>query len=134
MRSEKNRTLMTRINVTPLVDVCLVLVIIFIVTTTAYLQPPFKLTLPKAHTAEKTKEQNIFVAVSPNGQLAIDETKVAKSEFKDLITSKIKTSRLKLIVIRADKEALSGDVIDVLKTVKNAGARRITFGTKEAAE
>ena len=41
MRSDDRREMVTEINVTPLVDVCLVLVIIFMVTTAMFLQPPF---------------------------------------------------------------------------------------------
>lgn len=134
MRSEKSKGLMSEINVTPLVDVCLVLVIIFMVTTTAFLEPPFKLDLPKANTAEKTKEKNIFVAVNADGALAINESLVNEQAFAQMITEKIKKSRLKLVVIRADEAATSGHVMDVLKIVKQAGARRITFGTEKAVE
>jgi biopolymer transport protein ExbD len=134
MRSENPRAMVTEINVTPLVDVCLVLVIIFMVTTAMFLQPPFEIKLPKAHTAEQTKEENLFVAVSPDGELAVNETKVSLAEFQTLIKDKLQHSRHKLVVIRADEKAKSGAVIDTLNLVKQAGARRITFGTDSKAE
>jgi biopolymer transport protein ExbD len=134
MRSENPRAMVTEINVTPLVDVCLVLVIIFMVTTAMFLQPPFEIKLPKAHTAEQTKEENLFVAVAPDGQLAVNETKVSPAEFPGLIREKLQHSRHKLVVIRADERARSGAVIDTLNLVKQAGARRITFGTDAKAE
>ena len=134
MRSENPRTMVTDINVTPLVDICLVLVIIFMVTTAMFLQPPFEIKLPKAHTAEQTKEENLFVAVAPDGSLAINETRVSLAEFQTLIKEKLQHSRHKLVVIRADEKAKSGAVIDTLNLVKQAGARRITFGTDSKAE
>jgi biopolymer transport protein ExbD len=134
MRSENPKELVTDINVTPLVDVCLVLVIIFMVTTAMFLQPPFEIKLPKAHTSEQTKEENLFVAVSPNGELAVNESKVGLQEFQELIRDKIKRSRNKLVVIRADENAKSGAVIDALNMIKQAGARRITFGTESKTE
>jgi len=134
MRNEKPKSLMTEINVTPLVDVCLVLVIIFMVTTSMFLEPPFEIKLPKAHTAEQTKEENIFIAVGSDGSLAINENRVDLQAFPEAISSRLKQSRMKLVVIRADEDALSGAVIDVLNIVKKAGARRITFGTEEIAE
>lgn len=134
MRSEKSRKLVTQINVTPLVDVCLVLVIIFMVTTTAFLQPPFPLELPKARTAEQTKEENLFVAVGPDGKLAINETRISEAEFEPALAARLRRSRNKLVIIRADENALSGAVLDVLQMVKHSGARRITFGTEELAE
>ena len=130
MRSERPKDLMTEINVTPLVDVCLVLVIIFMVTTTIFLQPPFDVELPEAHTAEQTKEENIFVAVSPGGELAINERSVPVAAFAETIGRQLESSRRKLVVIRADEGARSGRVMDVLKIIKQAGARRITFGTR----
>jgi biopolymer transport protein ExbD len=130
MRSESPKNLMTEINVTPLVDVCLVMVIIFMVTTTAFLEPPFKIILPKAHTAEQTKEENIFVGISPEGGLAINESRIAPEQFAAMIAEKLQKSRKKLVVIRADEKASSGQVIDVLNLIKKSGARRITFGTE----
>ncbi len=134
MRSEKPRELLTDINVTPLVDVCLVLVIIFMVTTTLFLQPPFEITLPRAHTAEQTKEENLFVAIAPDGRLAVNEQAVTWEDFSRTITDKLARSRTKLVVIRADEQSLSGAVLDALKTIKQAGARRITFGTEALKE
>jgi biopolymer transport protein ExbD len=134
MRNEAPKTIMSEINVTPLVDVCLVLVIIFMVTTTAFLQPPFEILLPKAHTAEQTKEENIFVAISPEGNLAINESQIPLEEFPATVAARLQQSRMKLVIIRADEKALSGTVIDVLNIVKKAGARRITFGTEQIQE
>jgi len=134
MRSEAPKTIMSEINVTPLVDVCLVLVIIFMVTTTPFLEPPFQIQLPKAHTAEQTKEENIFVAVSPEGNVAINESRIPPEQFPETIAARLKQSRMKLVIIRADEKAMSGAVIDVLNIVKKAGARRITFGTEQIQE
>ncbi len=134
MRSGSAKEMLTEINVTPLVDVCLVLVIIFMITTTAFLQPPFEVILPKANTAEQTKEENIFVAVGPAGSLAINESRVESREFSRLIKNRLKESRTKLVIIRADENSLSGSVIDILKIIKAAGARRITFGTEQQTE
>ena len=134
MRSESSQSIISEINVTPLVDVSLVLVIIFMVTTAAFLEPPFEITLPKAHTSEQTKEENIFVAISPDGSLAINESQIDGDKFAGLVADKIKRSRMKLVIIRADQGAMSGTVIDVLNIVKKAGARRITFGTEEIRE
>jgi biopolymer transport protein ExbD len=134
MRNEAPKTIMSEINVTPLVDVCLVLVIIFMVTTTAFLQPPFEIELPKAHTAEQTKEENIFVAISPEGNVAINESRIPLEEFPATVAARLQQSRMKLVIIRADEKAISGTVIDVLNIVKKAGARRITFGTEQIQE
>jgi biopolymer transport protein ExbD len=133
MRSESKHEILAEINVTPLVDVCLVLVIIFMVTTTMFLQPPFTITLPKARTAEQTKEENIFVAVAPDGSLAINESRIAGTDFPQMVRQRLASSRTKLVVIRADEQAQSGVVLDVLNELKRAGARRITFGTEEKA-
>ena len=134
MRSEEAKAIMSEINVTPLVDVCLVLVIIFMVTTTAFLEQPFEIQLHKAHTAEQTKEENIFVAVSPEGNVAINESRIPLEQFPAAIAERLKQSRMKLVIIRADEKAMSGAVIDVLNVVKKAGARRITFGTEQIQE
>jgi biopolymer transport protein ExbD len=134
MRNENSKELMCEINVTPLVDICLVLVIIFMVTTAMFLQPPFQVILPKANAEDKSADGNIFVAIGQDGSLAVNESRTPAEGFVETINTKLRFSRTKSIVIRADEKTPSGTVIDIMNTIKLAGARRITFGTEAAKE
>jgi biopolymer transport protein ExbD len=65
----------TDINITPLVDVCLVLVIIFMVTAPLFSDPPIKVDLPSAHTKEGEEADKITVTLSKDGEYALDARK-----------------------------------------------------------
>jgi biopolymer transport protein ExbD len=118
------------INVTPLVDVCLVLVIIFMVTAPLFSNPPLKVDLPKAHTQEGHEGDKITLTIGKNGQVAV-ETKIypnASATSNDL-KERLSQSEAKVVIIRADKDALNGWLIDAMAAAKMAGARNITIAT-----
>ncbi|MEW6515502.1 MAG: biopolymer transporter ExbD [candidate division FCPU426 bacterium] len=131
MRSENPKALMTEINVTPLVDICLVLVIIFMVTTAMFLQPPFEVSLPPAHARDQAGTGPVFVAIGEDGRLAINESPVAEDRFEDAIMLRLLQSPSKRVIIRADAKVASLKVLKTLEAVKAAGAERISFGTEE---
>ena len=120
------------INVTPLVDVCLVLVIIFMVATPMMSQPAFDVNLPKAQTKEGKEEDKVTISMSADGRLAIDS-----NEMKDLkeLKKKLKIAILDtdsaVVVIKADKDALHGDLTDVMAVAKAAGAKVLTVATEQ---
>lgn len=123
------------INVTPLVDVCLVLVIIFMVTAPLMSDPVIKVTLPKAHTQEKDKEQEkLTITLGKDGRLALDQ-----KEFKDLkemeeeLKIKLSVSESKLVILRADQDAQHGKLTDLMAAAKEAGAQSLTIATDQSA-
>lgn len=124
--------LVTGINVTPLVDVCLVLVIIFMVTAPLLTQPVFKVDLPKARTQEGEEKDKIVITIAPDGRLALDE-----KEFKDMedltrqLRLKLALSEAGYVVIRADKDSLHGRLTDVMARAKEAGALSLTIATQQ---
>jgi biopolymer transport protein ExbD len=124
-------TIMAEINVTPLVDICLVLVIIFMVTTAMFLQPPFEVWVPKTMATDQGREGNLFVAIASDGNLAINEAKVTSRDFPEIIATRLLQSQTKRVIIRADARVLSQTVLQALDTIKQAGAQHISFGTEE---
>jgi len=122
----------TGINVTPLVDVCLVLVIIFMVATPMLTQPAFDVNLPKAQTKEGKEEDKVSVSLSKDGRLAIDA-----KEFKDLadlergLKRAIAMTESGLVVIKADRDATHGQLTEVMGRAKEAGARSLTVATEQ---
>jgi biopolymer transport protein TolR len=126
-----SKEILAEINVTPLVDICLVLVIIFMVTTALFLEPPFKVVLPPAHSSDTRGDGNIFVTIAADGSLAVNERRTDLGAFADIITYQILLSKSKRVVIRADQNTLSDKVLAVLAMIKDSGAHQISFGTDE---
>ena len=119
------------INITPLVDVCLVLVIIFMVTAPILLQPSLPVKLPEAVTSEGKEKQNVTITITQDGQWAVNQTSVTLDGLKASLRRSIEQTPEHYVVIRADKMARQGLVLEALKLAKEGGARIIAIATKE---
>jgi biopolymer transport protein ExbD len=118
------------INVTPLVDITLVLLIIFIVTAKLIVSQSIPLDLPKAATGSDTAKQQILsVIMAADGRIQADGKTLAND---DAILGVAKEARAKeaelRAVIKADKEVPHGRVIHVLDLLKTADVKKIAFG------
>jgi biopolymer transport protein ExbD len=121
------------INVTPLVDVTLVLLIVFMVTAKIIVSQGMPMDLPKAASGEEV--QNVFsVELTMDGKTRVDSQGVASD---DSIADLAKQARAKnkdvRAVIRADKKVEHGRVIRVLDILKQAGVAKIAFAVAPTA-
>jgi biopolymer transport protein ExbD len=129
---EDEEGIISGINVTPLVDVTLVLLIVFMVTAKIIVSQGMPMDLPKAATGEEV--QNVFsVELTLDGHTRVDSTAVPSdasiSELAKQAKSKNKDIRA---VIRADKKVEHGRVINVLDLLKQAGIAKIAFAVTPA--
>ena len=116
------------INVTPLVDVTLVLLIIFIVTAKIIVAPAVSLDLPKASTGEET--QVIFSVILPvQGPTLVDGEPVDDAALLERAKKALASDPELRAVINADKAVPHGTVLHVLDLLKEAGVVHIAFGT-----
>ena len=120
------------INVTPLVDITLVLLIIFIVTAKMVVAPAVPLDLPQASQGEEV--QTIFsVAIEKSGELSIDGKRAADEQLDALTREALSKDKELRAVIQADGDVSHRRVIDVLDRLKAAGLTRVAFGTVQRA-
>jgi biopolymer transport protein ExbD len=123
----------TGINVTPLVDVTLVLLIIFMVTAKIIVSQSVPLDLPKAATGAEI--QTIFsIVLAASGGTLVDSATVANDDaiFALAKTAHDKNNELRA-VIKADSAVPHGRVIHVLDLLKQAGVAKIAFGVTPVA-
>lgn len=122
----------TDINITPLVDVCLVLVIIFMVTAPMMSDPAIKVELPKAHTQEGEEKDKITLTLSKDGEYALDYEKFPDvKKLEEALKQKLAESDSKLVILRADKDAMTGQLTDLMARAKDAGALSMTIATEQ---
>jgi biopolymer transport protein ExbD len=126
--------LIAGINVTPLVDVTLVLLIIFMVTAKIIVSQGMPMDLPKATTGEAL--QTIFsVELSVDGRTRVDSEAIASDEaVSPLAKAAIQRNKDLRAVIRADKKVEHGRVIHVLDLLKRAGIAKIAFAVSPTRE
>jgi len=127
----KNKTkIMADINITPLTDVVMVLLVIFMVTTPLMMNEALKIKLPTAVTAEPQIEQTTTVSVSPDGKIYLNKAQVSLDDLKGLLSSRMATSPDKTVVIKADKTIIYGTVVKVLDIAKESGALKLAIATE----
>jgi biopolymer transport protein ExbD len=120
------------INVTPLVDVTLVLLIVFMVTAKIIVSQGMPMDLPKAATGEEM--QNVFsVELTTDGKARVDSAPVANDDAIAELARQAKAKNKDMrVVIRADKKVEHGRVIRVLDIMKQAGLSKFAFGVAPA--
>jgi biopolymer transport protein ExbD len=121
---------MSEINMTPLVDVMLVLLVIFILTVPV-LTHSVKLNLPQAsNQKEQIKPQAVTLSVLANGQLYWDETAVSEQELRQRLTAAAGQQPQPQLRIRGDKKVEYQHVAKLMTQVQQAGIHQLGFVTE----
>lgn len=124
----------TGINVTPLVDITLVLLIIFMVTTKIVLNQTVPLDLPKAATGTSDVQTVFSIILAADGRAVVDTNPIAND---DAILALARTAQAAhpdlRAVIKADAAVTHGRVIHVLDLLKQAHVSKIAFGVTPVA-
>ncbi len=121
----------SQINVTPFVDIILVVLIIFMVTTPIIMKPSINVNLPKATSGEQTNPTQLSITITAVGQIVINGTVVTEGDVgnlaKELVTKQPDVQAL----ISADKDVPHGKVIGVIDAVKAAGVTRFAISIEK---
>ncbi len=123
----------SQINVTPLVDVMLVLLIIFMVTA-PIIQQGVEVSIPKVKAAAlKSNEQEFVVSITRDGQTYLNDAKLQPSELTDKLEAISHTRPDLQVFIRADEQVAYGEVIRTMAAIKAAGIENVGMVTQEPA-
>jgi biopolymer transport protein ExbD len=121
------------INVTPLVDVTLVLLIVFMVTAKIIVSQGLPMDLPKAASGEEIQDV-LSVDLTLDGKTRVDSEAVANDDAISPLAKQAKAKNKEIrAVIRADKKVEHGRVVRVLDILKQAGISRLAFGVAPVA-
>ena len=127
---EKSKRFMSDINVTPFVDVMLVLLIIFMVTAPMMMQG-VEVNLPQTTTKNiKTEEDPLILSINKNGEIYIEKHKIKIEELESKLKTIFKYKRNREVLLRADKDLTHGFVINVIASVKRAGIEKLGLITE----
>lgn len=120
-------TSISEINVTPFVDVVLVLLVIFMVTTPMLVREQMSVNLPKTQTGEKSTSQAIAIVIQKDGHVLLMEKPVSFDQIEPLIKQIIATNPDSQAVISADEDSKHGDVVRVMDAIKHAGLTKFAI-------
>jgi biopolymer transport protein ExbD/biopolymer transport protein TolR len=124
-RGGSGRSLNAEINVTPMADIMLVLLIIFMITT-PLLQNDVNVNLPKAKNPLNAKtESSIVVALTREGRIYLGKKPVSEPEFDRALSERLAAEIDKSVFLRADEAVAYGRVVDLIKECRRLGVERI---------
>ena len=128
MTSQKSEdSLMAELNVTPLVDVMLVLLVIFIVTAPLIVPQSMKVNLPKTQAvAQQDNAKNAQLIVEANGQATFEGQQVSDKDLGQLLKDKSSTPQFQLQV-SADKAVPYGRVAEIMAIAQANGVTKMSF-------
>jgi biopolymer transport protein ExbD len=117
----------TGINVTPLVDVCLVLVIIFMAVAPMAVTLGIKVleTRPGNAEGKASVDENVQIKVSVDGSITVNGTKTDGLTFRGILAAALARSKDKMVIVTADAKNKVGLVVSVLDASKQAGALKL---------
>ena len=118
------------INVTPLVDVCLVLLIILMVSSTYIVSQTLKVQLPKSHSTDGTAENPATITVLKSGQMRWNDKDVTEEQAIAEMAAAIKANADTNLVVSADKETSHGQVVHVLDIAKGVGVVKFAINVR----
>ena len=132
--NNNQRAVMAEINVTPLVDVMLVLLVIFMVTA-PMMQQGVQVNLPKADTkAMAPADASVVVSVDKAGKVFIDKEEIPAGQLRTRLSAMFATRAKKEVFLNADAGVPYGEVVRTMADIKGAGIERLGMVTEPAAK
>jgi biopolymer transport protein ExbD len=117
------------INITPLTDVFLVLLIIFMVTTTIVQNEGKNIDLPEGTQSEESP-QGVTVAIDVEGRIQVNDRVVTDETLLPALEEAIEAAEEKVVVLRGDKNIFFGQAVNILDLAQQAGAKGISIATQ----
>ena len=127
--NDENTDIVAEINITPLTDIFLVLLIIFMITSSAMIESGGKVNLPKA-VATQSESRGTTVTLTPKREIFVNQKLVSEAGLEKILQAALSRSADKTVILRGDKEVLLGDTVKVMSIIKRAGASEIAIAAE----
>jgi biopolymer transport protein TolR len=125
----RTQSSMADINVTPLVDVVLVLLIIFMVTAPV-LQSGIEVNVPKTRTVKEVTEERLVISINKQQRVFLGNDPININDIKTKLRQKIRDPQHQSIYIRADEDVPFGAFATVMDSIKGAGITNVSIVTQ----
>ncbi len=130
--NQGNGPIQAEINMTPLIDIMLVLLIIFMVTSSVSLDSGLDIDLPKTQTVRsKNENKSVLVSLDKAGALYVQGKKVEEDALFAAIQSSLAAESSNLVIFQGDQNARLGQAMAIMETAKRAGAEKFAIAAQE---
>lgn len=133
-RTSRDDESISDINIVPLVDIVLVVLIIFMVTAPAMMKPHVPVQLPEASSGDETTPSLLHVGISAEGRVSVNQQEVTEEEARRLAAAQLEKNPDIQAIIAADREVAHGTVVMVMDWIKSTGVRRFAVTTESSGK
>lgn len=119
------------INVVPLVDIILVVLIIFMVTAPLVLKPVIDINLPKSSSGDESPPTPVNISIAANKQISLNGQPSTLADVTAFVTRMAQEKPDTAAILQADKSVTLEDLTEVIDTVKTAGIKRVAFSIEK---
>ncbi len=123
--------IMAEINITPLTDIFLVLLIIFMVTSVAMVQSGAEINLPEVQETDSEPRQ-IVITVTPQKEIFVNARPVTMAELEVAIRQQVDAKPDVPVVLEGDKDVILGEAVKILSIAQRAGAAQVAIAARQA--
>lgn len=126
-----DQEVISEINVVPLVDIILVVLIIFMITAPLFMKPSINVNLPKAASGEQTIPSKLNISLTADGRINLNGTFVDEAAVQAKAAEELTKNADIQAVISADKDVPHGRVVGVLDIVKGVGIKKFAISIEK---
>lgn len=115
---------------TSLIDIVFLLLIYFLLTTNFLVEEGIRVQLPQAESTVPQEDRELVVTVSPEGDVFIGAKVLGLEELRDIVKQRLEAEPETSVVLKADRTLVLDRVVQVMDTIKAAGAARLRLATE----
>ncbi|MCY4388441.1 MAG: biopolymer transporter ExbD [Desulfurellaceae bacterium] len=130
-KSGSGSDIMAEINIVPLCDIFLVLLIIFMVTSVAMVQSGAEINLPEVQETDSEPRQ-IVITVTPQKEIFVNARPVTMADLEVAIRQQVTAKPDVPVVLEGDKDVILGEAVKILSIAQRAGAAQVAIAARQA--
>ena len=131
MKTDQIDELQSEINVVPLVDIILVVLIIFMVTAPMIMKPSINVNLPKAASGDASVPTKLDISITSDGKVSLGGNFVEDDAIKTVAAEEFQKNPDVQAIISADKDVPHGRVVGVLDIIKSTGVKKFAISIQK---
>lgn len=124
----------TELDMTPMLDIVFIMLIFFIVTTSFVKESGVSVSTPQAQTASRQENANIFIAITEQGEIWIDQRPVDSRSVRAIVARMHGDNPEGSVIIQSDENAATRVLVEVMDQVRLAGIEKIAIAADKAPE
>ncbi len=124
--SLSDKKIFNEINITPLTDIFLVLLIIMMVLAPTFSSVDNNITVPEVNSGVNVEHKEVVVSVTKDGMLFVNETQVTGAQLEEQLKSLLEAAPDKSVVVKADEQTKSSKIMEIMKAAQVSGYEKLT--------